>query len=124
MTDREKLVEVLKQAPFEGKVLDEWWWEEKIAKIADHLIANGVAIVDNHVGKTAYGIWDVSEYRTRGRKIKNRNSRIDSLNKLEWVRKYGKAEVRPRVCTKSDMRCLGKTLFWTREEAERVIQNG
>ena len=42
MDVREKLVEILKQAPFEGKVLDEWWWEEKIARIADHLIAHGV----------------------------------------------------------------------------------
>ena len=41
---REKLIESLKQAPFEGKVLDEWWWEEKIAKIVDHLIANGVTV--------------------------------------------------------------------------------
>ena len=34
----------MKQAPFEGKVLDEWWWEEKIKIIADHLIANGVTV--------------------------------------------------------------------------------
>ena len=40
----EKLVEILKQAPFEGKVLDEWWWEEKIKRIADHLIGNGVTV--------------------------------------------------------------------------------
>ena len=33
MDVREKLVEILKQAPFEGKVLDEWWWEEKIKRI-------------------------------------------------------------------------------------------
>ena len=44
MDVREKLVEILKQAPFEGKVLDEWWFEEKIKRIADHLIANGVAV--------------------------------------------------------------------------------
>ena len=44
MDAREKLVEILKQAPFEGKVLDEWWWEEKIKRIADHLIANGVTV--------------------------------------------------------------------------------
>ena len=28
MDVREKLVEILKQAPFEGKVLDEWWWDD------------------------------------------------------------------------------------------------
>ena len=44
MDVREKLVEILKQAPFEGKVLDEWWWEEKIKRIADHLIINGVTV--------------------------------------------------------------------------------
>ena len=44
MDVREKLVEILKQAPFEGKVLDEWWWEEKIRIIADHLIRNGVTV--------------------------------------------------------------------------------
>ena len=44
MDFREKLVEIFKQAPFEGEVLDEWWWEEKIKRIADHLINNGVTV--------------------------------------------------------------------------------
>ena len=44
MDVREKLIEILKQAPFEGKVLDEWWWDEKIKRIADHLISNGVTV--------------------------------------------------------------------------------
>ena len=44
MNVREKLVDILKQAPFEGKVLDEWWWEEKIKRIADHLISNGITV--------------------------------------------------------------------------------
>ena len=44
MDVRKKLVEILKQAPFEGKVLDEWWFEEKIKKIADYLISNGVTV--------------------------------------------------------------------------------
>ena len=44
MDVREKLIDILKQAPFEGKVLDEWWWEEKIKRIADHLIAHGVTV--------------------------------------------------------------------------------
>ena len=44
MDAREKLVEILKQAPFEERVLDERWFEEKIKKIADHLISNGVTV--------------------------------------------------------------------------------
>ena len=46
MDVREKLVEILKQTPFEGKALDEWWWEEKIKRIADHLISGGVTVQD------------------------------------------------------------------------------
>ena len=44
MDAREKLIDILKQAPFEGKVLDEWWWEEKIKIIADHLLDQGVTV--------------------------------------------------------------------------------
>ena len=44
MDAMEKLVEILKQAPFEGKVLDEWWGEEKIKRIAEYLISNGVTV--------------------------------------------------------------------------------
>ena len=60
MDVREKLVEILKQAPFEGKVLDEWWWEEKIKRIADHLISNGVTVqewisVDDRLPKIPEG---------------------------------------------------------------------
>lgn len=47
MDIREKLIEILKQAPFEGKVLDEWWWEEKIKRIAEYLISNGVTVQEN-----------------------------------------------------------------------------
>ena len=44
MDVREKLVDILKHAPFEGKALDEWWFEEKIKKIADYLISNDVTV--------------------------------------------------------------------------------
>ena len=44
MDVREKLVDILKQAPFEGKVLDEWWFEEKIAKIADYMVSHSVTV--------------------------------------------------------------------------------
>ena len=57
MDVREKLVEILKQAPFDGKVLDEWWLEEKIKRIADNLINNGVTVqewipADERIQKT------------------------------------------------------------------------
>ena len=30
-------------------MLDEWWWEEKIKRIADHLISNGVTVQGSKV---------------------------------------------------------------------------
>ena len=54
MDVREKLVEILKQAPFEGRVLDEWWFEEKISRIADHLISNGVTVQECKLGDKIY----------------------------------------------------------------------
>ena len=63
MDVREKLIEILKQAPFEGKVLDEWWWEEKIERIVDHLISQGVTVqewisVKDRTPTEAYGtVW-------------------------------------------------------------------
>lgn len=43
--------EDFEKAPFEGKVLDEWWWEEKIKRIADHLISNGVTVQEYKVAE-------------------------------------------------------------------------
>ena len=54
MDAREKLIDILKQAPFEGKVLDEWWLEEKIKAIADHLIANGVTAQECNLPEENY----------------------------------------------------------------------
>lgn len=55
LTVRKKLIEVLKTVPFEGKILDQWWFEEKIATFADHLIANGVTFVEE---SAAFGNWN------------------------------------------------------------------
>ena len=57
----------MKQAPFEGKVLDEWWWEEKIKIIADHLIANGVTVQEcehwvSYQSDEPYGSMDDKEW--------------------------------------------------------------
>ena len=80
MDVREKLVEILKQAPFEGKVLDEWWWEEKIARIADHLIAHGVTVQE----------WISVKDRLPTREDANETESILAINKDEkyvgrWV---------------------------------------
>lgn len=69
MDVREKLVEILKQAPFEGKVLDEWWWEEKIRIIADHLISSGVTVHELDGCKYCKEYEDLPEHFIDGKSI-------------------------------------------------------
>ena len=69
MDVREKLVEILKKAPFEGKVLDEWWWEEKIKRIADHLIRNGVTVQELDGCKYCKEYEDLPEHFIDGKPI-------------------------------------------------------
>ena len=69
MDIREKLVEILKQAPFEGKVLDEWWWEEKIKRIAEHLISNGVTVQELDGCKYCEEYEDLPEHFVSGKPV-------------------------------------------------------
>ena len=69
MDVREKLVEILKQAPFEGKVLDEWWWDEKIKRIADHLISNGVKVQEWDGCKYCKEYEDLPEHFIDGKSV-------------------------------------------------------
>lgn len=116
MTDKEKLIELIYKT---GMVEN----HTRCKIIADELVANGVTIVENHEGETVWGIWDVTNYRTRSGKKKSKNVHVCSLRHLDYVRKHGKAEVRSKVCTKSDMAFMGKTVFRTMEEAEEAVMN-
>ena len=115
MDVREKIVEILKQAPFEGKVLDEWWLEEKIKRIADHLIENGVIVLPCKVGDKLYILYSVTKeieecditgfiIQTKHDVIKFKDGTIYTI----WDKDYNAH--------------FGKTLFLTREEAEKALE--
>ena len=112
MTDREKLIDLIDEAA-------ELYHSEREA-IADHLLANGVTIKDSCIGCVVWGIWDVTEFR-RNEKKKNRKVQITNTRRLKYAMEHGAVEVREKVCTKSDLTFMGKTVFRTREEAERMI---
>ena len=80
---------------------------------------------DKDIGKTCYKIYIITERR----RFPNTyyNYFVDTVQCLEfWKRSilYGGKEtlyVRERPFTKSDRNKLGKTVFWTEEEAEKAI---
>jgi hypothetical protein len=83
---------------------------DQYGKLADHLLANGVIVPPCKVGDTVYrvakhrGVWEVLP-----REVVSITHRLDHLYRLVW-------EI---FSTQEDR--LGKTVFLTREEAEKAL---
>jgi hypothetical protein len=117
---RQKLIELLQTSPTDVM------GNRGVGALADHLIANGVTIVENgenYVGKTVFALYDVSEWTQKSGKKKIRYTQIITYRHLRSAKKYSKIEVREKQCTKTDSYFIGKTVFWTREDAEKVVEN-
>lgn len=112
---REKLIELLREAQYLGGL------EEKIA---DHLIANGVtlSVTDINVGDKVFALYSVEEYQTRFGTTQRRHWQIDTLRSLRMHMRYGVVEVHEKNCTKTDMYNFGRTVFKTREDAEKALK--
>jgi hypothetical protein len=102
---RDRLIELLDECRgIEGVGM------ELIEKKADHLLANGVIVPPCKVGDTVYrvakhrGVWEVLP-----REVVSITHRLDHLYRLVWEI-FSTAEDR-----------LGKTVFLTREEAEKAL---
>lgn len=95
--------------------------DETVEEIADYLIAHGVTIAENRIGTPVWGIWEVTGYKRNGKK---RNMKVQVTTTLHLTRalESGSVEIREKVCTKSDLTFMGKTVFKTREEAEIAIR--
>lgn len=95
--------------------------------LADHLIANGVTVSLVPVGSTVYALYNRNmSYRgVFSRKPSKRNSQIITNGCLNGA-KYGggNIEIREKKCTKADLNLLGRLVFTSREDAERVLKEG
>lgn len=120
---REKLVELVHEA--RGNAV--WHNAPNPAEyVADYLIANGVTIAtDNNVGHTVYALYSRFERKGLNGKTRKHNHQITTNRNLEYTRFSGHSiEIREKRCTKGDLNLLGRLVFKTREEAERVISHG
>lgn len=121
IAQRKKLIELLESA--ESAV----YWDSGdkcfVEKIADHLIANGVTlnVTDINVGDKVFAIYCVEKYQMRCGNTRRRNWQIDTAKSLRMHKKYSEVEVREKTCTKTDINQLGRTVFKTREDAERAL---
>lgn len=123
MSERERLVELLLESgPIKERDLDDDWGDNEISDIAEHLLENGVIVPPVKVGQTVYYL--------------NRNGiRIAEVVKIElsaftnpqmWLTiEYLSNVTGAYECCKSRIDfIMNKTLFLTKEEAEKALKGG
>lgn len=97
----------------------DWWIEH----FADHLLADGVIVPPCKVGDVVYALWDVpteTKYIVYCAEIKkisqyNKNCRLTVFFEIEPVEFRGRRK-------EYQIDDFGKTVFLTREEAERALK--
>ena len=113
MGDRDRLIEILQDT------LHEWECDVSIktlTEIAEHLLANGVIVPPCKVGDTLYEITSrntISEYEVTAIRIELFNVFID------WKLTQGFVD---RYISDMPVGEIGKTVFLTREEAEKAFE--
>ena len=113
MTKREKLIDLLQNVPadYEGN--------RGVGTIADYLLKNGVIVPVVEIGTTVY------EIRQKGISFSNRryDSGITTQKQLKNAIFDGKTlYIESKLYVKSDNVRLGNTVFLTREEAEKALE--
>ena len=109
---RDRLIELLRCAPFCGYRFDDRYSVGAITPIADHLIANGVILPPCKVGDTVYKLHTANLEPTG--KITKRIITQVSLSAFT-VTDDG-------AFGRFDFDDFGKTVFFTREEAEKALK--
>lgn len=111
MTDRDRLIELLKKA-------DDSTWGQTYETYADYLLANGVIVLPCKVGDTVYYFVDID--------IPQRlmlESRIYHIEITEITMKFYFHTVKKFKYSYGhfDLNDIGKTVFLTKEEAEKAL---
>lgn len=118
MNVREKMVELLREAPyniFDNK-LKGMLFDSCLALIADHLIANGVTVLPVQVGDRLYevtGRKTISVYKVKAIRVELFGLFIewDIVEGFVWQSLSG-----------INAGEIGKTVFLSREEAEKALE--
>ena len=93
---------------------------ERIAKVADRLLANGVIIPPVKVGQTIYAIWSGGRKGIGIAEFEVRSINLDTPEDMEIV--YRSKKLNATMVRYANASDFGKTLFLTREEAEKALE--
>lgn len=114
MTQREKLIELLPEAV--GKCKGSQGSDNGWGEIADYLIANGVIVLPCKVGDTVYKVFDGKVWEMKAVAIPMLISSVGANLSVTCTNYRGAALT-------YELSDFGKTVFPTREEAERALED-
>ena len=124
MTQRERLTEIVNNAPFGRGTLGENFIESVSEKIADYLLENGIIVPPVKVGQTVYYIFDgfiepctvevifLSDYE-------DKDGNCTCMADIHFDR-----DDFPYTVAEIYFTDIGKTVFLTKEQAEKALKGG
>ena len=122
MTARERLIELLKKAPYGANAitLSDKHKDSILGEIADYLLENGVIVPPCCIGDTVYEIRENGKNPISGKRFDRCITTVQMLD-CAAIRK-STLYAKEKRYAKSDSVRLGKTVFLTREEAEKALE--
>ena len=119
MTEREKLMELLSKAPLGNYPLGEQFSNGTVEKIADYLLENGVIMPPVKIGDM---VWDNDFGHPQGYDVTGFDVGRTMDNEVEHSELFVYCESWGGTITFSfPVSAIGKTVFLTREEAEKAL---
>lgn len=125
MSEKERLIELLLESePIKERDLDDGWGDNEISDIAEYLLENGVIVLPVKVGQTVYYIFDgFIELCTI--EIIFLGNYTDKDGNYSYVAEiHFDREDCPYVTTEIYFTDIGKTVFLTKEQAEKALEGG
>lgn len=120
MSEKERLVELLLESePIKERDLDDGWGDNEISDIAQYLLENGVIVPPVKIGQTVY---EIQQDRTLQKWYVYGIIKYDGQ---EWAAKAKNNKNKWNYIDKTfAFRLFGKTVFLTKEEAEKALKGG
>ena len=123
MTERERLIELLMQGELEADrrgvlLCSQSKWKAEI--MADFLLSNGVIVPPCCIGDTVYEIRENGKNPISGKRFDRCITTVQMLD-CAAIRK-STLYAKEKRYAKNDSVRLGKTVFLTREEAEKALE--
>lgn len=112
---RDRLNKLLQDSPYLDVLDDEHW-----LLAVDHLLAEGVIVPPCKVGQTLYALWMGGRKGKGIAEFEVRSINFDCLDDMEIV--YRSKKLNATMVRYAKASDFGKTLFFTREEAEQALK--